>query len=298
MIETPRETIMMINEEQRFALRSITNSKNLSFDQYAYSRYKYGDSNQAKIFGQELCTGFIEKCHDFLLTSNQQFMAISSPRGIIPPAAYYIFQSFLEKLNCFLQLNERPPALEHTIQRLSTIAEDYSLLSRRERFNHLNDERYSIDRQPIMNKFLLFIDDIRITGMHEMNIIRLLKTSQIYNSCLFIYYAQLINDQISSSFEHELNRCAIDNLEKLLEIIHNPLSSFQINTRVLKEILRSNSTELDHFLHSISTDLIAKLYYACLACHYQTIEIFADSLKYMQRCLQQRQNIDNIKQSE
>ncbi|CAF3340183.1 unnamed protein product [Rotaria sp. Silwood1] len=298
MIETPQETIMMLNEEQRFALHLITNSKKLSFDRYAYSRYKYGDSNQAKQFGQELCTGFLEKYHDFLLSSNQQFMAISSPRGIIPPAAYYIFQTFLEKLNRFLQSNGRPPAIEHTIQRLSTIPEDYSLLSKRERFDRLVDERYSIDSQPVINKFLLFIDDIRITGMHEMNIIRLLETSQIYNSRLFIYYAQLINDQVPSSFEHELNRCAIDNLETLLPIIHNPVSSFQINTRLLKEILRSNLSELDHFLNSISIDLVSKLYYACLACNYQTIEIFTDSLNHMHRCLQQRQNIDNIKHLE
>lgn len=154
----------MVNEEQRFALHSITNPANLSFDRYAYSRYKYGDSHQAKLFGEELFTGFVEKYHDFLLSSNQQFMAISSPRGLIPPAAYYIFQIFLEKLNRFLQSNQRQCILEHTIQRLGTIAEDYSLLSRHERFDHLVHERYSIDSQPLTNKFLLFVDDIRITG--------------------------------------------------------------------------------------------------------------------------------------
>ncbi len=154
----------MVNEEQRFALHLINNPKNLSFDRYAYSRYKYGDSNQAKKFGEELFNGFLEKYHDFLLSSNQQFVAISSPRGLIPPAAYYIFQTFLEKLNRFLQLNERQSVLEHTIQRISTIAEDYSLLSRHERSDHLIHERYSIDKQPLTNKFLLFVDDIRITG--------------------------------------------------------------------------------------------------------------------------------------
>lgn len=322
MIETPQETIMMVNEEQRFSLHSIINTKKLSFDRFAYSRYKYGDTHQAKLFGQELFTGFLEKYRDFILSSNQQFIALSSPRGIIPPAAYYIFQAFLEKFNRFLQLNGRLPALEHTVHRISTIAEDYSLLSRRERFDHLLDERYSIDSQPLKNKILLFIDDIRITGkmvhlchltnkdtcfimymkfydnyynflfegMHEINIIRLLQKSQIYNSRLFIYYAQLINDQIPSSFEHELNRCAIENLDKLLAIIDNPLSSFQINTRVLKEILRSNLSELDHFLHSISIELMSQLYYACLACNYQTIETFANALNYMHRCLQLRQN--------
>jgi hypothetical protein len=122
-----------------------------------------------------------------------------------------------------------------------------------------------------------------------MNIIRLLKTSNIYNSRLFIYYAQLINDQIPTSFEYELNRCAVQNLEQLLTIIHNPLSSFQINTRVLKEILRSNLTEIDRFLQSISTDLMSQIYHACFECNYQTIEIFVDALDYVHRCLQQRQ---------
>jgi hypothetical protein len=164
MIETPQKTFLMINEEQRFALHSIHNRTNLSFDRYAYSRYKYGDTNQAKQFGQELSTGFLEKYHDFLLSSNQQFLAISSPRGLIPPAAYYIFQTFLEQLNRFFQLNGRQPVLEHTIQRLGTTADDYSLLSRHERFDHLIHEQYSIDNQPLTNKFLLFVDDIRITG--------------------------------------------------------------------------------------------------------------------------------------
>ncbi|CAF0724567.1 unnamed protein product [Adineta steineri] len=280
----------MIDDEQRFALHTINDPKNLSFDRYAYSRYKYGDSNQAKQFGQELYTGFLDRYRDFLLSSNQQFIAISSPRSTIPPAVYYIFQTFLEKLNRFLQLNKCEPIIEHTIQRIGTIAEDYSLLSRHERLDRLIDERYSIDCQDFGNKFLLFVDDIRITGIHEMNIIRLLKTSNIYNSRLFIYYAQLVNDKIPTSFEYELNRSAISNLEQLLTIIRNPSSSFQINTRVLKEILRSNLSELDYFLQSINTDLMSQLYHACFACNYQTIEIFVDSLEYIHRCLQQRQN--------
>lgn len=153
-----------VPEEQRFALHTIDNPTKLSFDRHAYSRYKYGDSRQAKQFGEELATRFLSQYQDFLLATKQQFMAISSPRGIVPPAAYYIFQAFLEKLNRFLQFHARDPVLEHTIQRLGTLAEDYSLLSRHERFDRLIDERYFIDSQPLRNKFLLFVDDIRITG--------------------------------------------------------------------------------------------------------------------------------------
>jgi hypothetical protein len=172
MIETPQESFIMVNDEQRFALHSITDPKNLSFDRYAYSRYKYGDTNLAKQFGEELCQGFLQKYRDFLLSSDRQFMAISSPRGLIPPAAYYVFQTFLKQLNRFLQTNDRPPVVEHNIQRLGTIPEDYSLLSTHERFDHLIHERYSIDDQPLTNKFLLFVDDIRITGEKENKITR------------------------------------------------------------------------------------------------------------------------------
>lgn len=157
----------MINDEQRFALHTISSPTDLTFDRYAYSRYKYGDSSQAEKLGDELFTGFIGKYRDFLLSSNQQLVAMSSPRGVIPPAVYYIFQTFFKKLNRFLQSNGQESAVEHTIHRNGTIAEDYSLLSKRERLDRLIDERYSIDRHALTNKFLLFVDDIRITGKKD-----------------------------------------------------------------------------------------------------------------------------------
>ncbi len=123
-----------------------------------------------------------------------------------------------------------------------------------------------------------------------MNIIHLLKSSHISNPRLFIYYAQLLNDQIPSSFEYQLNRCAVENLTQLLTIIHNPSSIFQINTRVLKEILRSNLSKLEQFLYSIDTDLLSELYHACLACNYQTIPTFSPTLEYLHHCLEQRKN--------
>lgn len=319
MIDSEETSILFVNEEQRYAQHLITDPVNLSFDRHAYSRYKYGDTNQAKLFGQELASGFIEKHREFLLSSTQQFTAISSPRALIPPAAYYIFQTFIECVNYFLVSHSCLPVIEHTIQRLGTLAEDYSLLSPHERLDHLTHERYFLDSQPLTDKFLLFVDDIRITGdkrkitnisvvfiskmthrffllflgMHEMNIIRLLETLHIENPRLFIYYAELVNNHIPSTFEYQLNRCAIENLEQLLTIIHNQPSNFRINTRILKEILRSNLTELKQFLCSINYDLHREIYQACLACNYQAIEIFTKSLDYIHCYLKQRENNNN-----
>ena len=177
MIETTPETIIRptnVNhqDEQRFALHLIENPNQLSFDRYAYSRYKYGDTYLAKEFGEELAKGFLNKYEDFLLSSNEEFLAISSPRGLVPPAAYYVFQTFLEKLNRFLQAHNRKLIGEHTIERLGTLAEDYSTLSEHERFERLVGERYFLDQQPIGKKYLLFVDDIRITGKHQSELSR------------------------------------------------------------------------------------------------------------------------------
>ena len=176
MIETSQETIrrtmtynsnITMNDEQRFALYSIENLSELPFDRHAYSRYKYGDTRQAAILGEQLSDGFLNRHGDDLLSSDQEFLGISSPRGIVPPAAYFIFKTFLENINRFFQSHQRKPILEHTIQRLGTLAEDYSLLSRHERLERLIDERYFIDRQPIGTKTLIFVDDIRITGFNK-----------------------------------------------------------------------------------------------------------------------------------
>lgn len=155
--------------EQRFSLHLIENPNQLSFDRYAYSKYKYGDTFLAKQFGEELAKGFLNKYEDFLLSSEEQFLAISSPRGLVPPAAYYIFQSFLDKLNRFLQSHNCKLIDEHMIERLGTLAEDYSTLSEDERFERLVGERYFIDDRPIGNKYLLFVDDIRITGRRNFH---------------------------------------------------------------------------------------------------------------------------------
>lgn len=169
MIETTPETLirtMNLNnqDEQRFALHLIDDPNQLSFDRYAYSRYKYGDTCLAKQFGEELAKVFLNKYEDFLLTTKDEFLAISSPRGLVPPAAYYMFQAFVEKVNRFLQLHNCKVIDEHMIERLGTLAEDYSTLSENERFERLIGERYFIDPQPIGQKHLLFVDDIRITG--------------------------------------------------------------------------------------------------------------------------------------
>ncbi|CAF1667734.1 unnamed protein product, partial [Didymodactylos carnosus] len=80
----------------------------------------------------------------------------------------------------------------------------------------MNDERYFIDKTALDNKYLILIDDIRITGMHEKNLVDLLTKSTIRNSRIFLYYAELVNDNIPSSFEHELNTCYVKSLSNIL----------------------------------------------------------------------------------
>ncbi|CAF1410814.1 unnamed protein product [Didymodactylos carnosus] len=149
---------------ERFSLYKIDNIHQIPFDSKLYSKYKYGDHIQAKKFGDQLAHAFINQFHSFILKGEQQFICISSPFGCVPPAAFFIFKTFCEILNDFLVENGREQIEERKIVRVGTISEDYSLLSRSERLMRINEERYFIDKNGLENKFLLFLDDIRITG--------------------------------------------------------------------------------------------------------------------------------------
>ncbi|CAF1238635.1 unnamed protein product [Adineta ricciae] len=280
--------------ESQFALHHIHNTEQLGFDCRAYSKYKYGDATRAAEFGRALCDGFVKKYSDLLLTCNRQFMGISSPKGLVPPAAYYMFQSFLNELNLYLTANGRPAAVEHNIKRVSTMSADYSQLETDQRFAHLTKEGYSIDKKPLEGKFLLIIDDIRITGSHEKIIVQLLKSLSIENPRIFLYFAQLLNPEVAATFEHELNTCAVSCLDDIYSMLQDSHCNFAINTRLVKGILRADEKQLDAFLERIDIKLLIQLYEACLAANYHNIDAFSSNFQKIKTCFNEKQKKNPI----
>lgn len=110
----------------------------------------------------------------------------------------------------------------------------------------ISSDTYHLDGAFLRDRLVLFIDDIRITGSHEMVIRRQLEREGLNGPFAFLYYAILDSESIAPDFENYLNFYEIDNMEKVISIFND--QDFLMNTRIVKYILKSTEETVRGFL--------------------------------------------------
>ncbi|HEY1054216.1 MAG TPA: phosphoribosyltransferase family protein, partial [Emticicia sp.] len=140
-----------------------------------------------------------------------------------------------------------------------------------------------IDKDFLRGKVLLFLDDIRITGSHEMMITRMLKEYELINEVHLLYFAELVNKNIHPNIENYLNYYAVKSIFDLNEIIKG--DSFAINTRIVKYILNSEPMAFNLFIQDQTESFINLLYDMAIGNEYHTIEAYQQNLNYLKTLL-------------
>jgi hypothetical protein len=237
----------------RFAKHYITNVEEIPFCAAKYSRFKFGDGNIAINYGKELGESFVANRGEELLNSND-IVFVPSPYDSIPTASYALAQSFRNEVNKYLYKHEKKTLLQSKIHRYKTYTIDYGNLSFEERMNLISSDTYHIDADFLNNRTVLFIDDIRITGSHEMIIQRQVEREKLKGNFIFLYYAILDNNQVPPEFENFLNYYEVKNISHVSALFNSP--GFEMNTRVIKYILKSDTNSVEQF---ISTALPYKM---------------------------------------
>jgi hypothetical protein len=232
-------------KNKRYSVHSITDTENLSFSARHYSRFKYGDFTIAEKFGHELVSYFRGEILPMLKSKN--ITVLSSPYSYLPTASYHLTSCFLAELR---ELNLGFNISEGKIDRKQTYVQDYGAMSAEERYSLIKNDTYSIPNQPNQNSTLLFLDDISITGTHQLVVEKLLHDLSISNQVIFLYYATLDNKHISPEFESALNCSAIKTTEHLTQLVLN--GSFKITTRAVKFLLCRPPEELIKFIQCLS----------------------------------------------
>jgi hypothetical protein len=217
-----------------YSLHKIHDIKKLTFNPTDYSRFKFGDKLIADIYGSNLAEGFIKEYSEIILRQDELYIA-PSPYLSIPTASNYLCREFVKVINRFLCENNKKAINEIKITRINTYTQDYGNLSFEERKSMIEKDTYYIDKQAIKDKFCIFIDDIKITGSHEYTIKNILNNLDVNGSFCFVYYAELINAEISPKIENYFNYYALKDLNDLIKIINN--ENFNFNTRVIKYLL-------------------------------------------------------------
>ena len=265
-----------------YSLHKIYTSTGFNFDAGAYSRFKFGDDQQASIFGSDLADGFI---YEVLLkqTISQQIVVISSPYAFIPTATFAMKNYFVFKLNRWLAEHHLPVVQETKVHRTVTYKEDYGELNAEQRMNLIGNDSFHIDAEFLKGKTLVFLDDIKITGSHERMIAKMIKQYSLHNDIYMLYFAELANPDIPPNIENYLNYHEVKSIFDLNGIINS--GHFCINTRVVKYILKYNHNSFCIFLQDKSTKFITELYNMALGNSYHTMDSYTLNLNYIKHYL-------------
>lgn len=265
----------------------IDDDKEFGFSPDDYSKFKHGAVNIAREFGYVLADRFIANCFSQTY-KGEQIVVVPSAYSYIPTASFYMKIFFVGKLNKYLYENGYPVVQETKINRTVTYREDYGEMSAKERYKLISGDKFHIDKAFIEGKQLLFIDDIKITGTHERIILKMLNEYEIDNNCYMLYFAELINRNISPTIENFLNNFSVNNLNDIDYIINN--EQFVFNTRVVKYILNSSEDSFIEFINKQKNDFSRELYYQAIGNEYYKFDSYLKNLKVLEYMCSEQYN--------
>ena len=265
-----------------YALHPITGRATIGFNPAEYSRFKFGDGDVARQFGRTLAQGFVNNRLSYI-PDEARLVVLPSPYAFIPTASYWMAQAFLRELNRSLVEHNRPIAHEVKISRSITYRDDYGNLTSEERIRLIGNDSFQVDSAALTGKTLIFVDDIRITGSHQLVVERMMSQYGLINPCIFVYYGQLTNLDVHPNIENYFNYYAIGSLADLTPIIQSP--HFRINTRLVKYILNHRPADAHPFLERQPGAFLNELYDMALGNEYHLIAEYEPTLTLLNQLL-------------
>ncbi len=233
-------------DSERHSVYNIESEENIPFDIDEYSQFKFGSGEITNNYADKITDLISNYIHN--LKTNREIIIYPSPYAHIPTASCHMTYAIVNKLkSIYPNLNLRLSK----INRKNTYPNDYGALNKEERYDLIKNDTYELTEYPQKESLLMFIDDISVTGTHQIIIEEILRAGNICNEKLFFYYAKVANDDIHPSIENKLNYSSVNNLQDLVEIFTQ--KDFLLNTRFTKKILSLKKEEIQLFVQSFDS---------------------------------------------
>ncbi|MBC7796281.1 MAG: hypothetical protein H7Z37_05385 [Pyrinomonadaceae bacterium] len=281
-------------EVKRFVAHQIYDINVLSFSPESYSQFKHGSKEVARRFGFDLADKFIasnEFRHIVELSQDKQLVVSPSPYNYVPTATYAMKDYFVSRLNRELVSLELSPLQEAKIHRTNSYNQDYGEMSMSQRENAISSDEFYIDKLFVKDKFVLFLDDIRITGAHERRVLQMIEKFGLECKYLFLYYAGL-ESFAAPQFENFMNYAFVKSIKDIDWIIKN--HDFVFNTRVVKYILKAESVDFIEFINNQTVAFRENLHRYALGNKYHKLPEFQVNLSYLEKTLDSENNLTQL----
>ena len=174
---------------------------------------------------------------------------------------------FIDRLNELLVFAQGKHLEYSLVHRKVSYTADYGFLSKEKRKGLIDNDTFSINRDFVKGKLLLFIDDVRITGTHEDKLIEILEQEHIDNEAMFLYFASYAGNQ--PDIEAALNFAAIKSMYDFADLTNEP--NHHVIIRPIKYLLSQPADDLKQALPKFGNDMIFAMYFGCLAEGYYKI---------------------------
>lgn len=261
-----------------YSLHQIVSKDVHPFSPEKYSRFKYGDLIIAKEFGLALADGFIRQHGDLLLKQDEIYI-LPSPYHSIPTASNFLTRFFKDRINLFLFQHGKKTMVETKIHRNHTYVTDYGNLDFEDRVRLISNDTYRIDTQTINNKFCILVDDIKITGSHELTVERILQENNVQGHFVFVYFAELMNKDIHPNIENYYNYFSMKEITDFVSLIGQ--KEFQFNTRLIKYLLKTSQKEMLFLLNALPADRIEEIFYLSISNNYHNIAEYKENINLL-----------------
>lgn len=247
------------------------------FNVTEYSRMKFGSDRVAKMFGHEMAIAFFNKFES--LFKNHRVVLIPAPSTIVPVAATRISIHMMNKLNA-LTSKAGYHAVEWTmVHRNMSYNHDYHFLDKDTRKKILEDDQIFFNKDYLVDKHILFIDDVVITGAHEERLKRVMQEQSINNSCSFVSFAKYTGND--PTIEARLNHSFIRDAFGVATLSHE--RDFVFTTRAIRLVLELDHDLFPQMIEKAVPGFAEQAYYAALAKGYHIVEEYADNFRYLEQ---------------
>lgn len=246
-----------------FGLRTITKQgaefvyeDGSPFNAVKYSRFKYGDTDVAKAYGQEMAVRLESHVLEAAELNREPVVITASAYKMLPTAARSVAQVLYDRLH---ETGYKVDA--GRIHRLNLTNGDYAAMTAKERESAMRQNGIHIDEEHFVKRHVIVVDDIKITGAHERSIREMFEGRDIL-SLTHIYVVQMDPRLVADdpAAEDALNRSWVNGLDQLTELIMDDPRAYLFNARTVKLILSAPYANLDPFLRMLANEHIRKLY--------------------------------------
>ena len=256
----------------RHAVHHFSDFESVPFDPKQYSRLKFGCDAVARVFGYQLAESFFA-AHTDLLIANE-CIVIPSPYNQVKNAATVMTEHFINRINELL-VEACGRCVEFmTVQRKVSYTNDYGFLSKEMRRGLIDNDTFYFNREYVKGRFLIFIDDVRITGTHEEKLIEILDQRRLKNDAAFLYFAEYHGEQ--PDIEAKINFAGVTGIADYAKLTTE--ANHHLIVRPIKYLLSRGDEEFSALLYQLSTEFMSKLYFAALSEGYFRIPQYQQNL--------------------